>query len=96
MRFSQPTRSAPYRIYLYALALVPMLGLGGEFREVQKAYAVMGAAFLPLLAVALLLLNGRREWVGALRNRLPSVLALLAAVAFFAVAGWLEVKRALG
>ena len=49
------TRAAPYRVYLWLLALVPMLGLVLSFKEIQKLYATMGATFIPLLALALLL-----------------------------------------
>ncbi len=88
------TAGAAYRGYLLALAVLPLLGLGTSFRAVQKAYAVVGAAFLPLLALALLVCNGR--WVtGRHRNRLLTSAALLATLAFFAWAGWLEVRRRL-
>ena len=77
------TRGWPYRIYLFAIALVPMLGLLGGFKEGQKAYAVFGALFMPLLAAALLVLNGRAKWVGPkLRNR-PLTTAILAATVLF-------------
>ncbi len=82
------TRSAPYRGYLLGMAIVPMLGLLMSFREVQKLYAVIGAMFIPMLALVLLILNGRREWVGDLANRKPTVVALLAAIAFFGWMGW--------
>jgi len=90
------TKSAPYRVYLWAMALLPLLGLQFQFREVQKSYAVVGALFLPLLALTLLLLNGRRQWVGAMRNRPVTVLVLLAAMSFFVVAGVMEVAQRLG
>ena len=70
------TRSAAYRGYLFALALVPMLGLLGDFSQVQKVYAVFGALFMPLLALVLLVLNGRRAWVGEHRNRPVTVVIL--------------------
>ena len=90
------TRGRPYRLYLLGLALVPIPGLFFGFRTMQKAYAVIGAGFLPLLAVALLLLNGRGDWVGErFRNRPLTVLALAAAVLFFAVAGLLDVRARL-
>ncbi|MCA8952149.1 MAG: Nramp family divalent metal transporter [Planctomycetes bacterium] len=80
------TAGRPYRVYLYAIALVPLLGLRFPFREVQKLYSVVGALFLPLLALTLLLLNGRRDWVGErLRNRWASTLALTATLLFFAL-----------
>lgn len=87
------TRSAPYRIYLLAIATLPALGLLMSFKEVQKLYAVIGATFIPLLAVVLLILNGRRAWVGGFTNRWPTVAALLAAVAFF---GWMAWKKWMG
>ena len=82
------TRSAPYRGYLLGMAIVPILGLLMSFREVQKLYAVIGAMFIPMLALVLLILNGRREWVGDLTNRKPTIVALLAAIAFFGWMGW--------
>jgi hypothetical protein len=82
------TRSLPYRAYLLAIAGVPALGLLMSFREVQKLYAVIGAVFVPLLAVGLLLLNGRRAWVGGFVNRWPTILMLLAAIAFFGGLAW--------
>ena len=87
------TRAPAYRGYLVALALVPLAGLDLPFRQVQLAYAVVGACFLPLLALALLVLNGRRALVGRLRNGPVTVVALLLTLAFFAWFGWLEVRR---
>jgi Mn2+/Fe2+ NRAMP family transporter len=82
------TSSRPYRLYLAGLALVPLLGLALRFVLVQKLYAFVGALFLPLLALVLLLLNGRASWVGArFRNRWPATLALLAVGAFFLALG---------
>jgi hypothetical protein len=85
------TRSLPYRAYLFALALVPMLGLFWSFQEIQKLYAIIGASFIPLLALALLLLNGREKWVGApYKNRPSTVLALVAILAFFVWVAWIK------
>ncbi len=82
------TRGAAYRGYLIAIATIPIAGLFVGFARVQKVYAIVGALFLPLLAIGLLLLNGRSAWVGArFRNRWPSVIALAATVAFFAWQG---------
>ena len=82
------SRSLPYRFYLFAIAIVPMLGLLVQFREIQKIYAIIGAAFIPMLAALLLLLNGRRQWVGALTNRPPTVLALVIILLFFGWIAW--------
>jgi hypothetical protein len=86
------TRSIPYRAYQLALAAVPMLGLFFSFREVQKIYAVGGALFVPMLALILLILNGRRAWVGALKNRGLTVAALLTTLIFFAWIGFARIS----
>lgn len=82
------TRSRPYRIYLLCLAVLPMTGLVFSFREMQKLYALTGLTFFPVLAIALLVFNGRSAWVGrAARNGwlatagLASVLLLFAWIA---------------
>ena len=58
------SRTPAYRIYLVAISIVPLvlLWLAGE--SVQLAYAVMGAMFMPLLALTLLIMNNRERWVG--------------------------------
>ena len=89
--------SAPYRLYLYGMALVPMVGLWVGFARMQKTYAIVGALFLPLLALVLLLLNGRRAWIGdQYRNRPLTVAALVFILVFFVAAGGLSVQRVLG
>ncbi|MBN1239100.1 MAG: Nramp family divalent metal transporter [Gammaproteobacteria bacterium] len=78
------TRALPYRAYLVVLAIVPMLGLFASFREIQKIYAVTGAVFFPLLALAVLVFNGRAAWVGErFRNRPLTVAALAGVLVFF-------------
>ena len=42
---------------------MPVVGLWFNFVYVQKAYSLLGAVVMPLLAVALLILNGKSEWV---------------------------------
>jgi Mn2+/Fe2+ NRAMP family transporter len=80
------TRSIPYRTYLAYLAVPPMILLwSGKPVWVVLIYAVTGAAFMPLLAGLLLYMNGVRNWLGPLRNRLPANLTLLAAVTLFAI-----------
>ncbi len=84
------TQSRPYRAYLVAIALVPMLGLGGSFAQIQKLYAIIGAAFLPVLALGLLVLNGRRATLGRHRNGVLAVLVLAATLGFFS---WLAADK---
>jgi Mn2+/Fe2+ NRAMP family transporter len=57
-------RTGAYRGFLAAIAIVPMITLWLTVEQVQLAYAVMGALFMPLLAVTLLILNTKKHWVG--------------------------------
>jgi Mn2+/Fe2+ NRAMP family transporter len=78
--------SVPYRAYLAFLTIPPMILLWlGKPVWVVLIYSVAGAAFMPLLAGLLLYMNGFRNWSGPLRNRWTANLALLAALALFAV-----------
>jgi Mn2+/Fe2+ NRAMP family transporter len=82
------TRTRPYRLFQLGLAIVPMAGLLVSFKEVQKLYAVVGALFIPALALALLVLNSRRAWVGArFANGWAARLALCGALVFFTALG---------
>jgi Mn2+/Fe2+ NRAMP family transporter len=82
------TRALPYRLYLGSLAAIPIVGLFFSFRDVQKLYTVTGALFFPVLALTLLVFNGRSAWVGRdFRNRPATVAALLAVLAFFSLVG---------
>jgi len=88
------TRSKAYRGYLLGLAIVPMAGLFFRFEQVQQAYAIIGASFVPLLALILLLLNGRSAWVGeSHRNRPLTTIVLVAILAFFS---WLALTTVTG
>jgi Mn2+/Fe2+ NRAMP family transporter len=87
------TRSTIYRGYLFALALVPMLGLWQNFVYVQRSYSLLGAIVMPLLALALLILNGRGDLVGRkYRNRPLTVVVLIGILLFFAYAGYLTLR----
>jgi Mn2+/Fe2+ NRAMP family transporter len=82
------TGTRPYRVFQLGLAIVPMAGLLVSFKEVQKLYAVIGALFIPALALALLVLNGRRAWVGdRFANGWAARLALCGALVFFTALG---------
>ena len=82
------TKSMPYRVYLFAITFLPMLGLLMSFKEVQEFYAVIGAMFIPLLAIALLILNGKRAWMGDFANRPLTIVMLFATLAFFGSIAW--------
>lgn len=82
------TKALSYRLYLLLLFAIPIAGLFATFREVQKLYTVIGAAFFPVLALALLVFNGRKSWVGAdFRNGPLAIAALIAVLVFFSVMG---------
>jgi Mn2+/Fe2+ NRAMP family transporter len=81
-------RSVPYRSYLMLIATVPMLGLFSSFREIQMLYSVTGALFFPILALVLLVFNGRRTWVGTdFSNGPVTIVALLVVLVFFSWIG---------
>jgi Mn2+/Fe2+ NRAMP family transporter len=86
------TASRAYRWYLYGMATIPAVGLFFiEFRTVQKTYAILGAAIMPILALALVLLNGRERIIGPRwRNSLLTNLLLIAAILLFLAAAALE------
>ncbi len=78
-------RGPVYRFALAGFGIVSVIGIFSPFVSIQKAYAVLGALFVPLLALALLLLNGRAQWIGArYRNGLFTTTALAATLALFA------------
>jgi Mn2+/Fe2+ NRAMP family transporter len=91
------TRSRPYQIYLFAIALLPILGLVAvEFRSVQKWNGVVGALFIPMLAGVLLYFNGSPRWVGERhRNSWLTTGVLAGALVLFAAAGALEIRDSL-
>jgi Mn2+/Fe2+ NRAMP family transporter len=83
------TRSTPYRAYLILIATVPIFGLLWSFRDIQLAYAVTGALLFPILALALLIFNGRSAWVGPeFRNRPLTIIALVVVLVFFSWIGF--------
>jgi len=88
------TRGLAYRGYLYAIALIPIAGMAsGDFRLLQQTYAVVGAAFIPMLAVVLLVLNGRAAWVGSrYKNSWITVAILAGLLLFFAYAALLDIR----
>ena len=68
-----------------------------EARADNDAYSVFGAFVMPMVALTLLLLNGRAAWVGeSLRNRWWTSLALVIILAFFAWVGFPKLLTSLG
>lgn len=93
IRAAVDTRSWTYRGYLFALATIPMIGLTLDFAYVQRTYSLLGAIVMPLLALALLILNGRSDWVGREhRNRPLTVVILIGVLLFFAYAAYVTFR----
>lgn len=83
------TTARPYRLFLYALATVPILGVVQPFAAMQRLYAITGALFMPLLAATLLILAGRTTLIGTdLRNRPLTTLILATILVFFTILFW--------
>ena len=88
------TTGWPYRVFLFVIAIVPMVGLFWGFQQVQKLYTVIGALFFPFLALALLIWNGRSDLVGAkFKNRPITAAALVGVLLFFS---WLAARTVFG
>ena len=90
------TRGRPYRMYLLIIAVVPAVGLFYDFELVQKLNSIYGALVMPMIALAVLLLNGRESWVGALKNRPVTIAFLIGVLGFFLFTGLPALGRALG
>jgi Mn2+/Fe2+ NRAMP family transporter len=58
-------KSRAYRVYLVIIATVSIVFLWTPVRQIQLTYGIIGALFMPLLALTLLNMNNRRRWVGA-------------------------------
>jgi Mn2+/Fe2+ NRAMP family transporter len=90
------TSGRVYRSYLLALAIIPVFGLTVSFKQAQLAYAVVGAAFLPLLALALLVLLGSKGACEQHANRWWTQLVMIVTLLFFAAAGVMQAAAKFG
>lgn len=89
-------RSLPYRFYLLLIATLPLVALLFPLKQVQLTYAVLGAVFMPLVALTLLIMNNRRAWVGDRFRNGPIINTLLAVtLLFFGYFGAVEVLQKL-
>lgn len=82
----RPAERPAYRWALWAMAVLPLLGLNQAFVSIQKLYAVAGALFMPALALVLLYLGNRLP--APHRNGWLAKLGLLATLLVFA---WIAV-----
>jgi len=75
------------------MATLPMLGLWVGFANMQKFNAIWEALFMPILAMTLLILDGRARWVGeGYKNRPLTSTVLVLILLFFLMAGWLTIR----
>ena len=81
-----------YHYYLVLIASVPAVGLFMSFKEVQKLYALVGVFFVPMLALALLIMNSRKGTFRRHANGPFSIIGLLAVLCFFGYMAWLKVS----
>jgi Mn2+/Fe2+ NRAMP family transporter len=85
-------KTGPYRLYLLALAFLPMSLLWLKVRQVQFVYGLTGSLFMPFVALTLLILNNRIKLVGREYKSGWIVNFLLAVtLAFFSYVGIREV-----
>lgn len=96
-RVEVSTKSLAYRSYLVAIAVLPCGLLFVNFQTAQKFYGIVGAGFIPLLAIALVPLMNHRAWVGReLANRWWSNIALGVALVVCVIAAWWAISARLG
>lgn len=86
-----------YRVYQVALAIVPLPLLMISVKQAQLVYSVMGALFMPLLALTLLVLNNRKRLVGeGFRNGIVANAVLAITLIFFGTLGLDKIGEVLG
>ena len=89
--------TAAYRLYLISLAVLPLSLLWLKVQMVQYVYGIVGALFMPFVALTLLLLNGRARLIGReFRNSWLVNLLLAFTLAFFSYIGVRELAAFLG
>lgn len=90
------TRGVLYRSYLLFMTFPPMLILlVGKPVWIVVIYAAVGSIFMPFLAGTLLVLNNRKERVGALRNGISSNAALILCLLLFAYLAFIQIRQQL-
>lgn len=87
------TKSLAYRTYLIALSFLPLSSLLFTVQKIQLIYALLGAFFMPFLAITLLILNNQKKLLPKVfRNGWLTNLFLIINLLFFSYAGWREIK----
>jgi len=84
------TESRPYKYYMIAIAIIPMLSLFTSFKEIQKIYAIIGSTFIPILAIGLLYFNSKKEFLGKNSNGAITIALLLTTLVFFGYVAFIK------
>lgn len=88
------SKTPAYLGYLLYLSFLPMVLLAlNKPVWIVIAYSVIGAFFMPLVAVLLLYMNGIRKWVGHHRNGILGQFFLLACLALFGALLWVKLQK---
>ena len=100
-------RTPGYRAFLIGIAVIPSIFLGMaliprslfgvdfafKLDTIQLTYSIMGASFFPILAITLLIMNNRVDWVGPRFRSGPLVNSILAiTLAFFTYSGYVAIR----
>ncbi|MBM3814284.1 MAG: divalent metal cation transporter [Acidimicrobiia bacterium] len=86
------TRTRSYRGYLVFIGTAPLVLMRWPVQQLQLVFGITGAMLLPLLALTLLIMNNRKEWVGdRFRSNMAVNAVLCLALAFFAYVGVREI-----
>ncbi len=88
-------RTWTYRVYLLLLGILPLITFEHSFASVQRWFGVVGAAFVPLLALALLIMNGRTDWVGKAASNGWAARCALGLAALVTLGGFVDELRKL-
>jgi hypothetical protein len=78
----------PYHSYLLLMTFVPLSSLWIKFQSIQLIYAVIGAAFIPICALSLLLLGHFHISDKRFKNSLMTNTILLICLFFFLYSGF--------
>ena len=85
------TKTSAYKIYLFAISILPLPVLWISVKKVQLIYAVFGSLFMPLLALTLLILNNHSQWISKkFHTKLITNIVLVLTLVFFGYIGYIK------
>jgi Mn2+/Fe2+ NRAMP family transporter len=80
-------KTTAYRGYLLFIAILPMTSLLIKFQAIQLLYAVVGAFFIPICALSLIILNNGKNIPLEFKNKWITNLLLSITLIFFVING---------